>query len=91
MPGDLRTILSLELPVIVRIGECSMPIDDVIALGPGAILELNKSSEDELDLMVNNRRIGAGTAVKVGENFGIQVTKIDPPRQRVAAMGGVDQ
>ena len=84
---DLNTILKLEVPVIVQIGTRMMPLDDIMALGPGAIIELTKSADDELDLLVNNKPIGKGTAVKVSENFGIRLNKIDPPQQRIEAMG----
>jgi flagellar motor switch protein FliN/FliY len=87
MPTDLKTILKLSVPVIVQVGQRSMPLDDILALGPGAIVELTKSAEEELDLLVNNKQIGRGTAVKVGENFGIRITKIGTPRQRVEALG----
>lgn len=87
MATDLQAILRLTVPVIVQIGERKLPMDDVLALGPGAILELNKYSDDELDLLVNNKRIGTGQAVKVGENFGIRITHIGTQRQRVQAMG----
>jgi flagellar motor switch protein FliN len=87
MPPDVRTILRLQVPVIVQIGRRSIPMSEVLAFGPGAILELDKSSEEELDLLVKNKRIGKGTAVKVGENFGIRITTIESPRHRVAALG----
>lgn len=84
---DLRSLLKLEVPVIVQIGERRMPVDDVLALGPGAILELPKSAEEDLDLLINNKKIGSGQAVKVGENFGIRITSVRTTRQRVEAMG----
>lgn len=73
---------------MVRVGERSMRMAEVLALTPGAIIELNKRSEDELDLMINNKQIGSGTAVKVGENFGLRVTFIGDVRSRIEAMSG---
>ncbi len=87
MATELKTIFKLRVPVIVQVGQRSLPVDDVLALGPGAILELNRSSESELDLLVHNKRIGQGSAVKVGENFGLKITHIDTPRDRITAMG----
>jgi flagellar motor switch protein FliN/FliY len=87
MPTDVRTILRLQVPVIVQIGRRTIPMSEVLAFGPGAILEMDKSSEEELDLLVKNKTIGKGTAVKVGENFGIRITSIDSPQQRVEALG----
>ena len=87
MPPELPAALRLEVPVIVRLGERMMTLGEVIGLAPGAIIELPKTSEAELDLMVNNKQIGTGTAVKVGENFGLRITYIGDVRERIAALG----
>jgi len=87
MPTELNTIIKLNVPVIVQIGERTASMSDVLALGPGAILELEKSAEEELELLVNNKIIGKGSAVKVGENFGIRINNIGSTRDRVLAMG----
>src|SRR2546423_6317944 len=88
MPPELPAALRLEVPVIVRLGERMMTLGEVIGLAPGAIIELPKTSEAELDLMVNNKQIGTGTAVKVGENFGLRISYIGDVRERIAALGG---
>ncbi len=75
---------------MVRVGERPMRMGEVLALTPGAIIELNKRSEDELDLLINNKQIGSGTAVKVGENFGLRVTFIGDVRARIEAMSGAE-
>ena len=72
---------------IVQIGQHRMTMDDVLALGPGAILELDKGADDELALLVNNKAIGTGSAVKVGENFGLRINRIQSARDRVRALG----
>ncbi|MBX3385695.1 MAG: FliM/FliN family flagellar motor switch protein [Phycisphaeraceae bacterium] len=87
MPSDLRTILKLEVPIIVVLGERLMRAREVVSLIPGAIIELPKKAEDELTLLVNNRAVGTGYAVKVGENFGIRLTYIGDIKQRIAALG----
>ncbi len=87
MGGTLEAILKLEVPIIVRLGERSMSLSEVMALLPGSIIELKKSSESELDLMVNNKVIGCGGAMKVGENFGLRITYIGNLKDRIMAMG----
>jgi flagellar motor switch protein FliN/FliY len=87
MPSDVKAILMLEVPIIVLLGERTMNVAEVCALGPGVIIELPKGSEEELELLVNNKRVGAGSAVKVGENFGIKITYIGDVRERIAALG----
>ena len=88
MATDVQTILRLRVPVIVQIGRRKMKLDDVLALGPGAILELDKSADDPLDILVNNKVAGQGAAVKVGENFGVRVTWIGTTHDRVEALAG---
>ena len=87
MPTDVQTIMQLSVPLIVRIGQRNISVDDVLSLGPGAILELGRSADDELDLLINNKPIGRGVAVKVAENFGVRITSVAPQRDRVEAMG----
>ncbi|HMN41372.1 MAG TPA: FliM/FliN family flagellar motor C-terminal domain-containing protein [Phycisphaerales bacterium] len=87
MGSDLRAILSLEVPIIVLLGERSMRVSEVCALGPGAIVELPKGADEELTLLVNNKPVGTGQAVKVGENFGIKVSYMGDLRERIAALG----
>ena len=93
MSSDVRAVMSLEVPLIVVLGERQMRLSDVIELIPGAIIELPKQADEELQLLVNNKPIGTGHAVKVGENFGLRITYIGDLRSRIAAMGqaaGVD-
>ena len=57
------------------------------SLAPGAIIELPKPAEDELEVLVNNKTVGTGLAVKVGENFGVRVAFIGDLKQRILALG----
>lgn len=86
MPADLKAILQLEVPLIVQLAVRTMTVEEVTSLAPGAIMELPKPADDELELLVNNKPIGTGTAVKVGENYGLRVTYIGDLQERIAAM-----
>lgn len=88
MLADLQALLRLEVPVIVRLGGREMAMNEVLALAPGAIIELPKNAEEPLDLLVNNKLIGRGAAVKIGENFGLRISQIGDVRERIEAMGG---
>lgn len=89
MPSpSLRPILTLEVPLIVVLGERSMSLKDVVALMPGSIIELPKTADEELNLLVNNKPVGLGKAVKVGENFGIRLSFVGDIRTRVMALAG---
>ncbi len=91
MHTEIDTILKLKVPLLVMVGECRMAVEDVLSLGPGAILELERPADSDLILMVNNKSIGAGHAVKVGENFGVKITHIDSAHDRINAIGSEDE
>ncbi|GMV97236.1 MAG: hypothetical protein AMXMBFR83_15940 [Phycisphaerae bacterium] len=84
---DPRRILRLEVPVIVRLAERTMPLGNILGLTTGAIIEFEKPADSQLDLMINNKCIGTGSAVKVGENFGLRVTRIGSVADRIRALG----
>jgi flagellar motor switch protein FliN/FliY len=87
MSSDISHILRLEVPLIVVLGRREMNARDVIALAPGAIIEIPKSAEEELELLVNNKCVGQGRAVKVGENFGIRMSFVGELKDRIEALG----
>lgn len=88
MTPEVKAILRLRVPVIVRLGQKDMQLEDVMALGPGTIIELPKLADEELDILVNNIAIGTGKAVKIGENFGLRVMDIRDPHERIIALAG---
>jgi flagellar motor switch protein FliN/FliY len=89
-PGgdELQRILRLEVPVIVKLAERKLMLSEVMRLGTGAIIEFFKSSEEPLQLLINNKPIGVGETVKVGENFGLRITQIGDVKQIIASLGG---
>jgi len=88
MAADVDALKKLEVPVIVVLGRRQLPVKDVVTLVPGAIVELPKNAEEDLELQVNNKVVGLGRAVKVGENFGIRLTFVGDLRNRLEAVGG---
>ena len=84
---DLDRILRLEVPVIVKLAERRLTLAEVMRLGVGAIVEFSKASDEPLELLVNNKPIGLGEAVKVGENFGLKITQIGDVKQIIRSLG----
>ena len=73
--------------VTVELGRASLTVEDVLGLGPGSVVELNKLAGEPVDVMVNDQLIARGEVVVVDENFGVRVTEIVSPRRRAQAMG----
>jgi flagellar motor switch protein FliN/FliY len=90
MPADVDALKKLEVPVLVVLGRRQMHVKDVINLVPGAIVELPKNAEEDLELQVNNKVVGLGRAVKVGENFGIRLTFVGDLKNRLEAVAAGD-
>jgi flagellar motor switch protein FliN/FliY len=84
---DVNRIMKLEVPVIVKLAERKLPVAEVLRLGVGSIIEFVKSNDEPLQLMINNRTIAVGEAVKVGENFGLRIKQVGTVRQLIAALG----
>ncbi len=84
---ELQRILRLEVPVIVKLAERRLSLSEIMRLGVGAIIEFYKSSDEPLELMINNKTIALGETVKVGENFGLRITQIGDVKQIIDAMG----
>jgi flagellar motor switch protein FliN/FliY len=85
--AELDRILHLVVPIIVRLAERKLHLSEVMRLGAGAIIEFAKASDEPLELLINNKPIAVGEAVKVGENFGLRISQIGDVAQLVKAMG----
>ncbi len=85
---ELTRILGLVVPVSVVVAEQALPIEAILQITVGTILEFDVSFGAELSLVVGDRAIGRGNAVKVGENFGLRLTHIGTLGQRIGALAG---
>lgn len=87
-PGtqSIDLILDVPLRVSVELGRATMTIKDILALGPGSVIELDKLAGEAVDIMVNDRLIARGEVVVVDENFGVKVTDIVSPAKRNVAI-----
>jgi flagellar motor switch protein FliN/FliY len=85
--NELRRILHMHVPVIVKLAERKLTLAEVMRLGPGAIIEFIKSNDEPLELLINNKAIGLGDAVKVGENFGLKISQIGDVKEVIRSLG----
>jgi len=90
IPPELKRLMAIEVPVIVQLGCRRLTVGEVMRLAVGAIIEFNKSAEEDLELLANNKPIGLGHAVKVGENFGIKISHIGTLKETIRKLGGQD-
>lgn len=83
MARDLDFLLDIPLEVSVELGSTSMVINDLLQLGQGSVIELNKLAGEPLEILVNHTLIARGEAVVINEKFGVRITDIISPTERV--------
>ena len=82
----LEFLLDVPLDITVELGRSRMSIQDLLALSPGSVIELDKMAGEALDILVNDRLIARGEAVVVNDKFGIRITEIVSPTERIARL-----
>ncbi len=82
----LDLILDIELPVVVSLGKSRMKIKDVLKLGPGSLIELDRSADDYVDLVVNGKVIARGEVVVVESNFALRIKEIVSRAERIKGL-----
>ena len=81
-------IHDLELLVSVELGRISMPLKDMLALGPGSIVELNKFAGEPVEVYVNNKKFAEGEVVVIDQNFAVRITSLITKQERFASLNG---
>ena len=82
---NLQHLLDVRLPLTIRLGSTRMPLEELLALTPGAILELDRQEDEPLELLANGQVVGRGEVVVVDERFGLRITEIGSPEDRARA------
>jgi len=85
-PRRLDMLLDLPLDVSVELGRTRMSIQELLALAPGSVIELDKVAGEPLDILINDRLVARGEAVVVNDKFGIRITDIVSPQERIARL-----
>ncbi len=79
-------IHDLELLVTVELGRITMTLKDMLALGPGSIVELNKFAGEPVEVYVNNKKFAEGEVVVIDQNFAVRITSLVAKRDRFASL-----
>jgi flagellar motor switch protein FliN/FliY len=80
---SIDMLLDVSLPISIELGRTSMPIHEILNLAPGSVIELDKLAGEPVDLLVNEKLIARGEVVVVEENFGIRITSMIAPQDRI--------
>jgi flagellar motor switch protein FliN/FliY len=80
---NLDLILDIPLRVTVELGRTKMVVSDLLNLGQGSVIELSKLAGEPMEVLVNDKLVARGEAVVVNEKFGVRLTDIISPAERV--------
>jgi flagellar motor switch protein FliN/FliY len=74
-PG-LDSLLDIAMPVAIEIGRASMTVQEILQLGIGSVVQLDRIVGEPVDIYVSDRKFAQGEVVVVGEHFGVRITKV---------------
>lgn len=85
--GNIGLIMDVFMELTVELGRTKKLIKDILGIGEGTIIELDKLAGEPVDILVNHKLIAKGEVVVIDENFGVRVTEIVSPMERMAELG----
>ncbi len=88
---DLDFILDIPLELSVELGKTRMLVNDLLQLGQGSIIELNRLAGEPLEVYINNKLIAKGEVVVVNEKFGVRLTDVITPIDRVKSLAAEEE
>ena len=80
---DLDFLLDIPLEISVELGRTRILVNELLQLGQGSVVELSKLAGEPLEILINQKLIARGEAVVVNEKFGVRITDIISPTERV--------
>jgi len=85
-PRNFELLLDIPLEVTVEMGRTRLPLRALLQLGAGSVIELGKLAGEPLDVLVNGKPIARGEAVMVNDKFGVRLTDVISPSERLAGL-----
>lgn len=82
-PRNIDLLMDVNLPIAIELGRTRMSISEILSMGPGSVVELNKLAGEPVDVMVNGKIVARGEVVVIDENFGVRVTQLMTPEERL--------
>jgi len=87
IPHNISVLMDVQMQLSVELGRTRKKISEILSFGEGSILELDKLAGEPVDVLVNGKLIAKGEVVVIDENFGVRVTEIVSPMERMNDMG----
>jgi flagellar motor switch protein FliN len=85
-PKNIERLLEVDLDVVVRFGVTNMPLREVVRMGTGTMVELDRSVDEPVELLVNGRPFARGEVVVIDGYYGVRITEIGSPTERTLSL-----
>ncbi len=85
-PVNMEFLLDIPLEITVELGRTKMLINDMLKLGQGSVIELSKLAGESLEILANQKPIARGEVVVVNEKYGVRLTEVISPMERVEGL-----
>jgi flagellar motor switch protein FliN/FliY len=82
----IEVLLDIDLPLVVRFGHTELPLRHLMKLGPGSVIDLGRSPDEPVELLVSNRVVARGEVVVVSGSYGVRILDVVSQRERVSSM-----
>ena len=83
---NLELLMDIKLQLTVELGRCQLPVKKVLELTRGSIVELDKVAGESVELYANGKHIANGEVVVIEDNFGLRITSISDPEERIKGL-----
>ncbi len=84
---NIDLLLDVELPISVSFGHAEMQLKDVLKLGSGSVIELDKAVNDPVTITVNDKTVAKGEVVMVDGNYGVRILEVESTADRLRSLG----
>jgi len=85
-PRNLNILMDVELESVAELGRKKMRIKDILKLGKGSVIELDKAAGENLDIFISGRKFAEGEVVVIDDHFGIRITQLLGPKERIKSL-----
>jgi len=86
-PRNIDMLMDVEMEIYVELGKKTMLVKDILKLGKGSVVELEKAAGEPLGIFVNGRKLAEGEVVVVDDHFGIRITQLAGTKERIKSLG----
>ncbi len=86
VPSNIQLLMDVPVEISVELGKTNKSLSDLLKMGEGYIMELDKMAGEPVDVLVNGRLVAKASVVVVDENFGVRITNIITPRERLSSL-----